>query len=158
MTSAGSFLTFFTHVATGNGITMRTELTVFALCLVSVFGSFVPLRSINSHNGRQETTGLSMSEVEKATDLSKVASKFKVMTCSASSCAQKRKVMRLDDFATYGGFYNRIKEGPFDTVQLEETSCLGSCKLAPAVAIQHEDFVGNVALEGMTDNEFSKCV
>lgn len=28
----------------------------------------------------------------------------------------------------------------------------------PCVAIQHEDFVGNVALEGMTSNEFKERV
>lgn len=38
---------------------------------------------------------------------------------------------------------------------MEESTCLGSCKLAPCVAIQHEDYMGNIGLEGMTENELS---
>ena len=87
-----------------------------------------------------------------------VAEKFKILTCSSTSCAQKRKVCGLDEFATFGAFYSRIKHGNAPDVQLEESPCLGSCKMSPCVAIQHEDFIGNVALEGMTGNEFIERV
>jgi hypothetical protein len=86
-------------------------------------------------------------------DPAAVAEKFKILTCSSTSCAQKRKVCGLDEFATFGAFYSRIKNGNSPHVQLEESPCLGSCKMSPCVAIQHEDFIGNVALEGMTGNE-----
>jgi hypothetical protein len=85
-----------------------------------------------------------------------VAEKFKILTCSSTSCAQKRKVCGLDEFATFGAFYSRIQNGNVPDVQLEESPCLGSCKMSPCVAIQHEDFEGNVALEGMTGNEFTE--
>jgi (2Fe-2S) ferredoxin len=59
-----------------------------------------------------------------------------------------------DEYATFSALYTRIKESEFPNVEVEETSCLGGCKLAPCVAIEHEDFVGSVAVEGMTTEEF----
>lgn len=61
----------------------------------------------------------------------------------------------MDQYATFSAFYTRIKDANFPNVQLDESSCLGGCKLAPCVAVEHDDFVGTVALEGMTGNEFS---
>mmetsp|Transcript_21201 Transcript_21201/g.35086 ORF Transcript_21201/g.35086 Transcript_21201/m.35086 type:complete len:161 (-) Transcript_21201:1251-1733(-) len=84
-----------------------------------------------------------------------VSEKFKILTCSATSCCKKRSVMGLDEFSTFSSMFTRIQGGEFPNVQVEETSCLGSCKLAPCVAVEHDDFMGTVALEGMTDNEFS---
>ena len=89
---------------------------------------------------------------------SEISSKFKILTCSSTSCAKKREICGLDRYATYGAMYNRIKGGAFPDVQLEEAPCLGSCKQAPCVAIEHEDFIGTVALEGMSGNEFSDRV
>ena len=86
-----------------------------------------------------------------------VAGKFKILTCSSTSCAKRRKECGMDDFETYGQFYNRIQEYA-PQVQVEESPCLGSCKMAPCVAIEHEDYEGTVALEGMTDNEFTERV
>jgi len=84
-----------------------------------------------------------------------IASQFKILTCSATSCAAKRRKVGLDEFATLAGLYER-KEGACATeVEVCETSCLGCCRNAPVVAIEHEDFFGTVALEGMTPNEFS---
>ena len=87
-----------------------------------------------------------------------VSGKFKIVTCSATSCAQKRSALDMDQFATFSAFYARIKEADFPNVQLDETSCLGCCKQAPCVAVEHDDFVGTVALEGMTGNEFNDRV
>lgn len=87
-----------------------------------------------------------------------ISSKFKLLTCSSTSCAKKRQACGLDSFATYAAFYSRINHGSFPEVQLEESPCLGSCEKSPCVAIQHEDFVGNVALEGMNGNEFTERV
>lgn len=85
-----------------------------------------------------------------------VAEKFRILTCSSTSCARKRQACGLDEFATFGAFYRRIKDGNVPSVQLEESPCLGNCKMSPCVAIQHEDFEGNVALDGMTGNEFTE--
>ena len=86
-----------------------------------------------------------------------VAGKFKILTCSASSCAKKRKALGQDEFSTFSEFYMRAKElAP--TMAVEETSCLGCCKAAPCVAIEHEDYEGPVSVEGMTPSEFSDRV
>jgi len=81
-----------------------------------------------------------------------IASKFKVMVCGSTSCAKQRRIMRVDEYATYGGILSRKGDSE---VQVEDAGCLGSCKKAPCVAIMHEDFSGYVSLEGMTDAEFS---
>jgi hypothetical protein len=85
---------------------------------------------------------------------SQVAEKFKIITCMSTSCNKKRKDLNMDKLTTYAAFYQRIQDSSTPMVQLDEGPCLGFCKSAPCVAIEHEDFVGTVALEGMTDNEF----
>ena len=87
-----------------------------------------------------------------------VAEKFKIVTCMSTSCSQKRKNLGLDDLATFGAMYSRAKNGCAPSVQVEEGPCQGACKMAPCIAIEHDDFVGSVALEGMTDREFSDRV
>jgi len=95
---------------------------------------------------------------ERLTDYdSDCARQFKVLTCSATSCSQKRKVLGLDDYATFSAFFERI-ENRIPEIAVEETSCLGSCKKAPCVAIEHEEYEGTVALEGMNSFEFSDRV
>ena len=86
---------------------------------------------------------------------SKTAAQFQVKTCSETSCSQKRKVLGLDEYATFSAFYTRASD---TAVTVEETSCLGRCKFAPCVAIEHEDYEGTVSLEGMTQQEFSDRV
>jgi len=81
-----------------------------------------------------------------------VASKFKIVTCTSTSCAKKRANLNLDEYATFGAFYERTSDSP---VSVEESPCLGSCQKAPCVGIEHEDYEGTVALEGMTADEFS---
>ncbi len=44
------------------------------------------------------------------------------------------------------------------SVEFDEASCLGWCKRAPCVAVEHEDYVGRIGLEGMDDSEIAqKC-
>ena len=86
-----------------------------------------------------------------------VSKKFKVLTCSSTSCAAARKRLRQDEFATFGAFWGRIKDSETE-VRVEESPCLGSCKQAPCVGIEHDDFEGMVSLEGMTPTEFSDRV
>jgi (2Fe-2S) ferredoxin len=87
-----------------------------------------------------------------------VARKFKVVTCSSTACSKKRTVLGLDEFSTFAAFWSRSQERTSLTVQVEESSCLGSCKQAPCVGILHEDFEGAVALEGMDQAEFNAKV
>jgi len=95
---------------------------------------------------------------ERMTDYdSDCAKQFKVLTCSATSCSQKRKVLGLDEYATFSAFFERI-ENRIPEIAVEETSCLGSCKKAPCIAIEHEEYEGTVALEGMDSFEFSDRV
>lgn len=81
--------------------------------------------------------------------------KFKILTCSSTSCSKMRKNLGVDEFATLGSLWDRKMAANAAEVQVEESSCLGSCKLAPCVAVVHEDFVGSVSLEGMTPSEFN---
>ena len=85
------------------------------------------------------------------------AVKFKVLACCATSCAQKRKFLGLDEIATFSALFERVEER-IPEIQVEETSCLGSCKQAPCVAIEHTEYDGTVALEGMDAFEFSDRV
>ena len=87
-----------------------------------------------------------------------VARKFKIVTCSSTACSKKRTVLGLDEFSTFAAFWSRSQERTSLTVQVEESSCLGSCKQAPCVGILHEDFEGAVALEGMDQTEFNAKV
>jgi predicted metal-binding protein len=83
------------------------------------------------------------------------ARQFKIVTCNASSCATKRKKLRLDEYATYTLLYERLYQNQLlDVISIEETSCLGSCSMAPCVAIEHEEYDGTVALMGMDPSEF----
>jgi (2Fe-2S) ferredoxin len=82
-----------------------------------------------------------------------VAQQFKVKTCSATSCSEKRKLLTMDPYATFSAFWGRSSD-----IAVEETSCLGACKKAPCVAIEHEDYEGTVALVGMDDAEFADRV
>lgn len=91
-------------------------------------------------------------------DYDEVAGKFKILTCTSTACAKKRKVLGLDEYSTYGAFFSRIKNENYQTVQLDECPCLGACKNAPVVAIQHDDFEGTVSLSGMNDAEFNQKV
>jgi (2Fe-2S) ferredoxin len=86
------------------------------------------------------------------------ARKFKILTCSSTACSKKRTVLGLDEFSTFAAFWSRSQERTSLSVQVEESSCLGSCKQAPCVGIVHEDFEGAVGLEGMDQSEFNAKV
>ena len=129
-----------------------------ALCLQEVVEGCSRAAFIPSHNTpRKSSLLLPLSSSADPID-PQVSAKFKILTCSATSCAQKRNALGMDQYATFSAFYTRIKDADFPNVQLDETSCLGGCKLAPCVAVEHDDFEGTVALEGMTANEFSDRV
>ena len=86
-------------------------------------------------------------------DLDKfICEQMTIKVCSSTSCAKKRKILGMDEFATFGGMYERAGS---TGVSVEESTCLGKCKMAPCVAVEHEDYIGNIGLEGMTDSELS---
>jgi hypothetical protein len=109
-----------------------------------------------SGDSSSETTK-SSSNTETLLD-NQVTEKFKIITCMSTSCSKKRKALNMDPLATYGAFFERIEGGRAPDVQLEEGPCLGSCKMAPCVSIEHEDYMGTVSLEGMTPQEFQASV
>lgn len=84
-----------------------------------------------------------------------LARQFKIVTCNASACAEKRKRLNLEEYATFSALYVRAQAYDID---VEETSCLGACQQAPCVGVQHQDYVGTVALQGMTEAEFANRV
>ena len=78
--------------------------------------------------------------------------KFKILTCMSTACSRKRESLGMDNLSTFGAMYSRASSS---RVEVEEGPCIGSCKKAPCVSIEHEDFFGSVALEGMTADEFA---
>ena len=92
------------------------------------------------------------------------AAKFQITTCLSPSCNKKRKEAGLDPLSTFAAIYERSKDagkangvsGLF--VNVEEGPCMGACQFGPCVSIEHAEFDGSVALEGMTDTEFSDRV
>ncbi len=64
----------------------------------------------------------------------------------------------MEENSKVDAFWSRSQERTSLTVQVEESSCLGSCKQAPCVGIVHEDFEGAVGLEGMDQAEFNAKV
>ena len=77
-------------------------------------------------------------------DLTSAAQKFKVLTCMSTSCSKRRKDMNMDELSTFSALFTRAEDDFPATVEVEESPCLGSCKMAPCVAIEHEDFTGSV--------------
>ena len=87
-----------------------------------------------------------------------ISSQFTIKVCSATSCAKKSRSLGLDDYEVLSGMYERKEGAGASQVEVEEISCLGCCKFAPCVGIEHEDYVGTVSLEGMGSNEFKDSV
>eukprot|EP00560_Eucampia_antarctica_P001417 CAMPEP_0197840540 /NCGR_PEP_ID=MMETSP1437-20131217/45668_1 /TAXON_ID=49252 ORGANISM="Eucampia antarctica, Strain CCMP1452" /NCGR_SAMPLE_ID=MMETSP1437 /ASSEMBLY_ACC=CAM_ASM_001096 /LENGTH=185 /DNA_ID=CAMNT_0043450171 /DNA_START=154 /DNA_END=711 /DNA_ORIENTATION=+ len=112
---------------------------------------------INIHERRIEMNAIDSSdssECENPLLDEEVCSAFTIKTCSSTACTRKKSSLGIDDLAVYGGLYVRKGEAGAHAVEVEESGCLGSCKFAPCVAIEHSEFHGTVGLEGMTDQEF----
>mmetsp|Transcript_15996 Transcript_15996/g.40124 ORF Transcript_15996/g.40124 Transcript_15996/m.40124 type:complete len:181 (-) Transcript_15996:327-869(-) len=102
--------------------------------------TFPAILQASSNNGLSEE---SISEQEE---------KFKIVTCMSTACSQRRKSLGMDSLSTFGAMFSRASASG---VKVEEGPCIGFCKKGPCVAIEHEDFFGSVALEGMTADEFA---
>lgn len=98
----------------------------------------------------EKETATSTMSVHDAS-ISEQERKFKILTCMSTSCCEKRRTLGMDSLATFGAMYARASS---TSVQVEESPCLGSCKLAPCVGVEHDDYIGCVALQGMTSDEF----
>ena len=96
--------------------------------------------------------------------LAAAASKFQVTTCLSSACNKKRKEAGLDPLSTFAAMYERSKQAKQNEeesdllIHVEERPCMGACQFGPCVAIEHAEFEGSVALEGMTEVEFANRV
>lgn len=122
------------------------SLTAFETARRRMDSNFYP--NFMTKDGADQDTNLRNSDV---------AGKFKILTCSSTSCAAKRKALNMDQYATFAAFYSRIQDRS-PLVKIEESPCLGACREAPCVGIEHDDFEGPVSLEGMTPNEFAQRV
>jgi len=111
----------------------------------------------SSNNDISETNVATTTDSNNTLDPD-VASQFKILTCSSTSCSKQMKVLGLDEYALFSGLYERKENAKVSQVQIEESSCLGCCKVGPCVGIEHEDYYGTVALEGMKSNEFKDRV
>lgn len=90
-----------------------------------------------------------------------VASQFTVRVCTSSNCSRRLAQAGLDQYQILGEMYGRAADaGVHESMVVEEGTCQGgrNCKRGPCVAVQHRDFDGNVALEGMTGPEFDARV
>jgi (2Fe-2S) ferredoxin len=132
------------------------EDSVSAFCSERSVGyrsALVGRRPVSTTNWSSRTPEIPDTETTTSAWDPQVAGQFKVRTCSATSCSEKRKLLTMDPYATFSAFWGRSAD-----ISVEETSCLGACKKAPCVAIEHEDYEGTVALEGMDDAEFADRV
>ncbi len=120
----------------------------------SIPSSFLLRMTSNSNNNEaidQETTSNN-----------NISSQFKILTCSSTPCSKRSQAFGLDEYALFSGLYQRREEADeyldASQVVIEESSCLGCCKVGPCIGIEHEDYYGTVALEGMKPNEFKDRV
>lgn len=139
-------------------IVSKTSIVIVVVLLVAKVGSFgfIQYKAIQtSHallSSEESTDTLQSTKINP-----KISAGFKILTCSSSSCSKCRKDLNLDEYATFSAFWERIqKYAP--NVRVEECPCLGSCKNSPCVAVEHDDYVGPVALIGMDESEFSERV
>lgn len=88
-----------------------------------------------------------------------ICSALTVKVCSSSACTRARRKFQLDEYHTLGALFSCAKSaGATPYMEFEESTCLGQCKQAPVVGVEHEDYVGCVSLEGMRDSEFAASV
>jgi (2Fe-2S) ferredoxin len=75
-----------------------------------------------------------------------------------SACAERSAFFGIEQYALYSGMYVRKEDNGAPLVQVEEGPCMGRCRLGPCITVEHEDYEGRVALEGMEDDEFAARV
>ena len=110
--------------------------------------------SKDSTNNNQDT----MKKEEEILLDPTISSQFKIVTCSSTSCRKRMNSLGLDEYAILSGLYQRKEIAGAPEVTVEESSCLGGCKVGPCVGVEHEDYFGTVSLEGMEPNEFNDSI
>jgi len=107
-----------------------------------------------------EETSIDLATEESSLDPG-IASQFTIKVCTSTSCTRKLKERGLDQYHVLGELYAQAQSANMEKcVIVEDGGCQGgrNCKMGPCVAIQHEEFMGNVGLEGMNSNEFQESV
>lgn len=90
-----------------------------------------------------------------------IAAQFTIQVCTSTSCTRKLKDQGLDQYTVLGDIYALAQSANMEECMIiEDGGCQGgkNCKMGPCVAILHEDFMGNVALEGMNSEEMQQSV
>ena len=90
-----------------------------------------------------------------------IAAQFTIQVCTSTSCTRKLTDVGLDQYHVLGELYAQAEAVNLEQVMIiEDGGCQGgkNCKMGPCVAILHDEFDGNVALEGMNSNEFTERV
>jgi hypothetical protein len=88
--------------------------------------------------------------------LSDISSKFTVKVCTSSTCSNRRRSLGQEDSFFITNLCERREYSGLKGLNIEETNCLGQCKKGPCVAVEHDDYEGSVALEGMLPMEFNR--
>lgn len=90
-----------------------------------------------------------------------IAAQFTIQVCTSTSCTRKLTDAGLDQYHILGELYSQAQAVNLEKIMIiEDGGCQGgkNCKAGPCVAILHDEFDGNVALEGMNSNEFTERV
>ncbi|KAL3807746.1 hypothetical protein ACHAXA_008380 [Cyclostephanos tholiformis] len=114
------------------------------------------------HNHRGPLRSLSASIQSTKSHLDPdIAAQFTIQVCTSTSCTRKLNEAGLDQYHVLGEIYARAQSVNLEKIMIiEDGGCQGgkNCKMGPCVAILHNDFFGNVALEGMNSNELLERV
>jgi hypothetical protein len=112
--------------------------------------------SLYMSNADQPTEGLDNLPLDP-----KVASAFTIRVCTSTNCSKRLQNLGLDQYHVLGEIYARAQDRNVEECMIiEDGGCQGgkNCKMGPCVGVLHEEFDGNVALEGMNGNEFRERV
>ena len=118
-------------------------------------------RSGDAHKLQASQDAFSVQECTKQYLDPQIASQFTVQVCTSTNCSRKLNQAGLDKYHALGEIYAHAQAANLEkAVIIEDGGCQGgkNCGLGPCVAVLHEDFVGNVALEGMGSAEFRERV
>ena len=148
---------------------------IIAVKIIFVF-SFTPpntrlhfrrFSSLSKTSRRYDTTSIVNQEESNPDDkpwvvsedirnLSDIGSKFTIHVCTSVSCTQRRRDFGLDEYFLLTSLYERMEGSGTHGIKIEESNCLGQCKKGPCVSVEHDDYEGAVALEGMKPMEFNR--
>jgi hypothetical protein len=109
--------------------------------------------SVGNQDDTSSEKAWSLSEIANLGD---VCSQFTIQVCTSSTCSNRRRTMGQDDGFLVKALYERMESAGAQGLQIEESNCLGQCKKGPCVSVEHDEFEGPVALEGMNPMEFNR--